>query len=762
MDIFKENLKKYFWFDDFRFSQRDVVQSVVEWNNTLVFMPTGWGKSLTYQLPGLMREWLTIVISPLISLMKDQVDALKERWISAELINSTIDFSTQQNILNEISKNNWSIKFLYIAPERLNSLNFLRVLQNIKISLIAIDEAHCISQWGHDFRPSYMKVKDFIKNLQETNLSPSGGEYPEGERGLPSFPVMGLTATATQKVKKDIVERLGLENIKMFTSGFDRKNIILVVREISKKDEKKEKVFEILSKTPWSWIIYCSSRKAVDEVYEFLIENGVKAGKYTGAMSSDIREDMQNKFMNDEYKVVVATNAFGMWIDKKDIRFVIHYNLPWSIENYYQEVWRAGRDWKMSYWIVLASYWDTKIQEFFIENSYPPKQEILDFYDYLYSLWTKEILKTQFQMAEESNINNAMKVWTILKILEKYWILKKWVEDSWDFRGRWVTLTQEKREDSHIMIDWKHQVKLEDEAYFKLEQIKKMLFYPHCRKRFILEYFGDEDDLAKLSDNCWSCDFCIDSKKFASWEIKDLVPLSVFWIVLDSIKEFDERFWIVMFARMLIWSEERKLLDANLDESDFYGALEDYKIWLVKAVIESLIDNKFLSKSEWKYPLISLTKLWDDSIYKESYLKEKNRELQQVIHMKYKPISEKKSPHLASPNGRGTKTWNYKKTLDLFKSWKTVDEIAEITWLKDRTIEWHLLKLYENDQLDLAWIMKTVKFSNLKHIKEIITKYFPNWFEFLKDVKSKCLEEGQDVERTEINICKVMMEKKDI
>ena len=746
MDKYTQNLKKYFWFDDFRFSQREIVESVVEGNNTLVFMPTGWGKSLTYQLPALMREWVAIVISPLISLMKDQVDALRERWIKAELINSTIDFNTQQNILNEISKNNWEIKFLYIAPERLNSSNFLRVLENVKISLIAIDEAHCISQWGHDFRPSYMKVKDFIKKLLVKN----------------TFPVMWLTATATQKVKKDIVERLDLENIKMFTSGFDRKNIILIVREISKKEEKKEKVFEILSKTPGSGIIYCSSRKAVDEVYDFLIETWVKAGKYTGAMTPEVREDMQNKFMSDEYKVVVATNAFGMWIDKKDIRFVIHYNLPWSIENYYQEVGRAGRDWKNSFWVVLASYWDTKIQEFFIENSNPPKKEILDFYDYLHWLWQKEILKTQFQMAEESNLNNAMKVWTILKILEKYWILRKWVEDSWDFRGRWVTLTQEKRQHSHLMIDWKHQVQLEDEAYFKLEQVKKMLFYPHCRRKFILEYFGDGEDLDKIWDNCGTCDFCIDSKKFASWEIKDLVPLSVFWIVLDTVKENDERFGVVMFARMLTGSQERKLLDAHLDESDFYGALEDYKKWLVKAVIESLIDNKFLFKTEWKYPLIWLTELWEEALYKESYLKEKNRELQQAIHMKYKKEEKSSSPHLASPKVRGTKWGNYKKTLELFNSGKTISEIAEIVSLKERTIEWHLLKLYESWELDLAWIMKITNFSNLKHIKNIITKYFPNWFEFLKDVKAKCMEEGQDVERTEISICKVMMEKKDI
>ncbi len=927
-------LKETFWFESFREGQENIIKSVVNWQNTMVFMPTGGWKSLTYQIPWLARKWLAVIISPLISLMKDQVDSLRELWVKAELINSTISFSQQQNILNEISKNNESIKFLYIAPERLNSGNFLRVLQNIDISLIAIDEAHCISQWGHDFRPSYMKVKGFVEKLQKSSqtlasphsVSPKGREeegrqlvyaqkeynekyiielsrelrkkstkvedilweilrnrkfnnlkfrrqhplwryiadfyckeinivieldwsihdseeqkeydeirtdiiekywvkvlrfkneevysdlnkifkwiipyipLPMGEArwglagvesrweqtmeetkmGEPDkFPIMALTATATQKVKTDIIERLWLDSYKMFTAGFDRKNIILIVREISKKDEKLEKTFEILAKTPWSGIIYCSSRKAVKEVYDFLVVNGVKAGMYTGAMTADNREQMQNDFMTDGYKVIVATNAFGMWIDKKDIRFVIHYNLPGSIENYYQEVWRAWRDGKNSFWIVLASYQDTKIQEFFIESSNPSKQEILDVYDYLHEVASPPsphldggikgtVLKTYYDIASGSWVNNDMKVWSIIKILEKYRIIKRGVDDMWDssFRGRGITLVQEKRQHSHLMIDWRLQNKLEEEAYFKLEQIKKMLFYPHCRRRFILEYFGDEDDVKNLAKNCATCDFCIESKKFDSGEIVDLVPLSVFGIILDTIRENNDKFGVVMFARMLTGSKEKKLLLAHLDESDFYSALEDYKKSLVKVVIEALVEQKYLIKSEWSYPVLSLTDLWDNAIYKDSLLKEKNRELQQFIHMKYKPKKIPSSSSLPKRRENSTlkykKWWNYKKTLDLFQQGKSVAEIAKIEWFKERTIEGHILKLYENDQLDLAGLMKTVEFQNIKCIKEVIVKYFPNGFEFMRDVKDKCSEEGQEVEWNEISVCRAMMEKKDI
>ncbi len=761
--ILEENFK----LKNFREGQKEVVESVVNWTDTLVFMPTWGWKSLTYQLPAIARNWVAIIISPLISLMKDQVDKLNSLWIKAKLINSTISYAEQQEVLNELSSytlspesslpdvekgaTNNRIKFLYIAPERLNSGSFLRVIQNVEISLVAIDEAHCISQWWHDFRPSYMRIKSFLDSLKNS---------PE------SFPIVALTATATKKVRADIVERLWLNDYKEFTKGFDRKNIIIIVREISKKDEKLGKVLEILEKTPWSWIIYCSSRKAVNEVYEALEFEGIAVWKYTWAMTPALREEEQNKFMNSKHKVVVATNAFWMGIDKADIRFVIHYNLPWSIENYYQEVGRAGRDWKTSYWIVLASYQDTKIQEFFIENIYPPKYDVLEFYDYLYKGFKTgewqgfEITKTQKQMAKEAGLKNDMMVSSILKIFEKYWIIKKWISgDVDDFRGRWLTLTQEKRNHSNILVDWSHQEKLEEESYYKLEQIKKLLFYPSCRKRFILEYFSDEEDLENLWDNCKTCDFCIDKKKFESWVVENIVPISVFEIILEVVNKFDSKFWVWTIVKFLWWSGDKKILEWQMDKKKNFWVFENYTSPMIQAFIEALISVWFLEKSIWQYPMLKLTNYWRIALNREDYLKEENTAMQHFLKIKLwnKTFSRKrKAPKKISGE-------TYLETLKLFNSWKNIDEITSSRDLKKQTIENHIIKLYETERISLAEILKLVEFSNLKEIKKIMNDFFSWENPPLKEIRDKVEEYSKiKVERIEINISKVMIKKGDL
>ncbi|QFR38949.1 RecQ family ATP-dependent DNA helicase [Candidatus Gracilibacteria bacterium 28_42_T64] len=758
MDKLESILQGTFGLKSFREGQREVIESVVNGNDTLVFMPTGGGKSLTYQLPGMVREGVTLVISPLISLMKDQVDKLNELGVRAELINSTISFSEQQDILNELSKGNTNIKFLYIAPERLNSRDFQRIVGQIKISLIAIDEVHCLSQWGHDFRPSYMKIKGFIERLR-------------GEEK--NIPVVGLTATATEKVRVDIVTRLGLTKYREFTKGFDRKNIILIVRELSKKDEKFQKLYEIIKNTAGSGIVYCSSRKVTKEVYEFLQENDISVGMYTGAMNHDDRETMQQQFMDDGLKVIVATNAFGMGIDKKDIRFVVHYNLPGSIENYYQEVGRGGRDGKKSYGVVLASYGDTKIQEFFIENSNPEKQEILDFYDYLYKNNKigegsgEQILKTYYVMASESGVGNDMKVGSILKLLEKYGIVRKGFEgESEDnFRGRGITLMQEKRKHSGLLIDWKHQELLRDEAYFKLEQIKKLLFYPSCRKKFILQYFGDKEDLKTLPDNCGVCDYCLDKSKYQSGDIENLVQLSVFEIVLDVMSKFDKRFGVKVITNFLRGSSEKRIIEWGLDKHEDYGVLSEYNSELVEALIEALIQHDYLEKTTGQYPLLGMTKVGTAALRNEDILKEDESNLQSFLIMKVKRSAFKKAK-TGSSGDKKAKTprgATYKETLKLLKEGKSLKKIAGLREIKILSIEGHVLKLYEDGELGLQDILKLVDFKNIKEVKVILEGTFGGVPDKLRPIKDKLEEEGKEyISYFEIKACISMLGKGDL
>jgi len=750
----EKELQNHFWLKNFREWQKEIIENVISWNDTLVFMPTWGWKSLTYQLPWVLLDWLTLVISPLISLMKDQIDSLNELWIKAKLINSTISNSEINETLFELENNKTNpIKFLYIAPERLNSNKFLNTIKKVKISLLAVDEAHCISQWWHDFRPSYLKILPFIKELREIN----------------HFPIIALTATATQKVRQDITKRLWIENAIEFTKWFDRKNIIILVREISEKQKKFEKVLEILEHIKWAWIIYCSSRKSVWEVYDMLKEYWIKAWKYTWAMDSISREEMQNKFMNWEYKVIVATNAFWMWIDKKDIRFVIHFNLPWSIENYYQEIWRAWRDWKNSVATCLASFGDIKIQEFFIENTYPTKEEVLKVYDFLFKdikiwEWVWTIIQKTINEISAHSIWNELKTSSALKILEKYNIINKWISEldreEW-FRWRWLTLTQEKRKHSHLLINWAKQEELKKEAYYKLEQIKKLLFYPSCRRKFILEYFWDKNDLEKIKNGCGSCDFCLDKKKFEKLEKKDILPVSSFAIILETIKDNDEKFSQTIITRLLEWSEDKRILQNNLDLYKHYWALKDYSRNTIQAMIDALRFEWYIYKTSKEFPVLWITELWSAVILRNTALKEALEELNTYVVWKVWLNLLKKSKKSSLKKEKKDDT--YKITLDLLKSWKKIEEIAKERNLWISTIEGHIVKLYEKWDLSLLEILKLVKLSNIKKVKEIIKNDLNQEFEKLREIK-EILEEKNlnEISYFDIKIAIAMMEKWDI
>jgi len=732
---YKKILHEKFGLQDFRPWQLEIIESVLNGNDTLVFMPTWWWKSLTYQFPGVVLSGVTIVISPLISLMKDQVDKLNSLWIKSRLINSSISSYEKEEILFELSWIDNEIKFLYIAPERLNDNNFLQVIKNINISLLAIDEAHCISQWGHDFRPSYLKIKYFIQSVKSIKITP----------------IIALTATATPKVRQDIIERLSIKSPNSFTTWFDRKNLIYIVREITKEQEKLQKLSEIISKTPPFWIIYCSSVKNVSKVYQYLLENWVKVWIYTWEMKQALRETEQNSFMNWEYDVMVATNAFWMWIDKSDIRYVIHYNLPWSIENFYQEAWRAWRDGKMSYSIVLASYQDTIIQEFFIENTYPPKEEILKLYDYLYKnfdiwewSWT-QILETYANLAVKSWIKSDMMVWSIVKIFEKYLILERWFDannDENNFRWRWLTLILDKKNNSEIPILWNHQNILKQESYFKLEQVKKLLFKPWCRKRFILEYFADQDDLKNLKDNCWMCDFCIDKKKFESLWNKEIIPHNVFFIILDFVKRLDEKFWSQLLAGILTWSKEQRIIEWNLDIDKSHNILWIYDKTLVWVVFDELINFWYLYKTYGEYPKIWISTKWIDAILNNKILLDENSLIQANLYSKLnnKKVFSKKTSKNDEIKVKVEKIDTYSQSYELYKEGKTLLEISKIRELSVQTIESHIIKLYEFWKINISQIMNFSQIDKLKRIKKIILENDLD-LDKIQPIKNKLWEE---------------------
>jgi ATP-dependent DNA helicase RecQ len=586
----REALKDYFGFDAFLDGQEEVVDQIISGQDGLVVMPTGGGKSLCYQLPALCLEGVTLVVSPLIALMKDQVDALQARGIAATMINSTLSWPEQRDRIERMKAAEY--KLVYIAPERFRAESFMAALADVNIALFAVDEAHCLSQWGHDFRPEYMRLGRVLDHL-----------------GRPQ--ALALTATATPVVRKDILEVLALRSPFETLSGFSRPNLSLSITSVDKRAKKYNRLREIISE--WkTGVVYCSTRKRVEEVAETLHGWGVRCIAYHGGMSEAEREQTQNDFISKKADVAVATNAFGMGIDRSDVRFVAHFEVPGSIEAYYQEAGRAGRDGDEAYCEMFFNYADTRTQEFFIEGANPSYQHITACYSFLQNEADEnfEVFKTMDEIADGAGIKNTMAVGSVFSILARGGYLERF-----DVTGKRMKGTRLKRPDvmaSELDVNRNALEEKERRDRQKLDEIVRVCYSRQCRQQAILEYFGEHD-----APTCGNCDICSNNfggeVRSASSDAETLIVRKALSGVARMSRKTSEgwqgRFGRGRVVQMLMGSKSQEILRVRLNELTTYGLLKDYGTAYLNELFRSLHDAAIIYTQKGDYPLLTLTEL---------------------------------------------------------------------------------------------------------------------------------------------------------
>jgi len=596
------SLREHFGFDNFREGQRDVIESVLAGKDVIVVMPTGSGKSLCYQLPAMILEGVTLVVSPLIALMKDQVDALRARGLPATFINSSIPEAEQRARIESLRRREH--KLVYIAPERFRSSRFNAALQSIPISLFAVDEAHCISTWGHDFRPDYLRLRQVI-------------------RSLGNIRTLALTATATPYVRSDIIQQLGLDRPQTFVSGFDRPNLRIEVVHTEKEREKITRIKRLAQSHEGSGIVYTSTRKAVEQVGRELKKAGLSVSTYHAGMSDAVRVRAQEDFMSGRTQMIVATNAFGMGIDKRDIRFVAHYQIPGSIEAYYQEIGRAGRDDLPSTCVLLFNYADKNTHDFFIEGSYPELPLVKDVYNALVRTELKQIHLSTSELAHLCGHKNEMAIQSALYLLERAGHIERTASNRGENGRRLarVIVMRDELPGTPLRVDPRQVSGRADLERRKLRELIEFCYTEDCYRAHILDYFGDRHH----SRECGTCGNCSPDTEVREREVageilvkKSLAPriptddeLLRVRKILACAKRMNGRFGKKLLAGTLRGSAAKQIVKARLNELSTYGLLRDMAHEELELYIDALIAAGCLKVTGRQYPTISTTDLGD-------------------------------------------------------------------------------------------------------------------------------------------------------
>ncbi len=580
-------LHKHFGFREFLEGQEPVVSAILGGQDVVVIMPTGGGKSLCFQLPALILDGITVVVSPLIALMKDQVDGLVEKKIPATFINSSLDPSEVSERIRDIKTGKY--RLLYVAPERFKSERFVRELAPLSIALFAIDEAHCISQWGHDFRPDYLRLKHVLKDL-----------------GHP--PVAALTATATPEVRDDIIAQLSLGQAgrkppQVFVSGFARHNLTLAVTRVQGQKDKLTRIGEMVREFK-TGIIYCSTRKNVERVADDLSAMNVKTVAYHAGMTDEQRKRSQDKFMGGNCSVAVATNAFGMGIDRSDLRFVIHHDIPGSIEAYYQEAGRAGRDGEPSRCELLFNYADVRTQEFFIEGANPTREIIAGLHATLLRLCKNGPIEMPIaEIAEHMpGTSNDMVIGSTLFLLQRSgFIGRDYMQGS---RTYTTSLVEPVKSLADLKIDFEKLDAKRKRDFGKLQRTIQYADNQGCRHQFILRYFGDTD----ATESCPICDNCL-ARAQTTARMPSEEEIVIIQKALSCVARVNGRFGRSRIAQTLVGSRSKEVLDAKLDELPTHGMLSDLGPDYVWSLLNALIQAGCIEVSSGEYPTLALTEL---------------------------------------------------------------------------------------------------------------------------------------------------------